>query len=87
MAERKHKECRTILALNALVRRSLALHASLHGTDLVGLNDLDVVVQRLELSSQDRLHLTQLGWISVVSIKEHEVVATGMSRPTEGYDS
>jgi hypothetical protein len=31
----------------------------------------------------------QLGWVSVVSIKEHEVVATGRSRPAgsdTGYD-
>jgi hypothetical protein len=43
MAEKKHEVFRTRIALSALVQRSLALYAGLHGTNLAALNDLDAV--------------------------------------------
>ena len=77
--EAKHCEFRVILTLCAMIQRALALHSSLRGTDLPPLNDLHNRPKLVPLAAGDRLRLTQLSWISLLAVREHEIIATAAS--------
>jgi hypothetical protein len=91
--QRKCHQFRTILTIDDMVRRALAQHASFGESELEDLNEADVDVELPALEPSETLYVTQMGWTSVVGVRNHEVVAIAAKSdecdrcdPKIGYD-
>jgi hypothetical protein len=77
--QEKHYTFRTIMTIIAMVRKALAQHASYGESEMEPLDDWDINVQLPALDASERLRMTQLGWTSVVGVRDHEIIAIAES--------